>query len=44
MEKEGDNGGRECEDSEQRQSEGCKSQQCPIDCVISDWQELFKAF
>jgi len=42
VKQEGENGGKECKDSEKKQTEDCNSENCPVDCVISDWQEWSK--
>ncbi|CAJ1389747.1 unnamed protein product, partial [Effrenium voratum] len=36
------NGGQECKQDEKKQTEDCHTQECPVDCVISDWQEWGK--
>ncbi|CAE7739327.1 Sspo [Symbiodinium sp. CCMP2592] len=33
------NGGKACEAAEKKQTEECNTKECPVDCVISDWQD-----
>ncbi|CAE7251463.1 SSPO [Symbiodinium natans] len=33
------NGGKACQAEEKKQTEDCNEEDCPVDCVISDWQD-----